>query len=100
MSQRETDATSNTLLSDVIAILRELTSDWDLDFEGTIGPETSLIRDLAFESVDVVHFMVAIQERYGRFDLPFEDLLLKDGRYVSDLRVGQVVDFLRAHVTA
>jgi hypothetical protein len=42
--------------------------------------------------------MVAIQERYGRPDVPFEDLLMVDGRYVTDLRVEQIAAFLAEHI--
>ena len=67
-------------------------------FAGTIGAETRLIADLGFESIDVVHLIVALEERFQRTDLPFENLLMKDGRYVSDLRVGEVAGFLSRHL--
>jgi acyl carrier protein len=86
------------ILDDVVLILSEMTSDWDLDFSGGIGPQTLLIADLAFESIDVVQLVVALEERFGRRDLPFEQLLMSDGRYVDDLSVAQVVDFLVSQV--
>jgi acyl carrier protein len=85
----------DAILSDLIEMLQELTSDWDLVFAGAISGDTRLIGDLAFESVDVVHLMVAIQERYARQDIAFEDLLMANGRYVTDLRVAQIADFLK-----
>jgi len=89
---------SKTLLDDVTRILEDMTSDWDLDFSGGIGPETSLIADLAFESIDVVQLVVAIEERFARRDLPFEKLLMSDGRYVDDVRVSQIVSFLESNL--
>ena len=80
--------------ADMVQILTDMTADWDLGFTGGIGPGTRLIGDLAFESIDVVQLVVAIEEKFGRRDLPFEALLMVDGRYVDDLRVAQVVDFL------
>jgi acyl carrier protein len=90
--------TQDTFVSDLIEMLRDLTSDWDTDFAGELSGTTRLIADLAVESVDVVHLMVAIQERYGRPDVPFEDLLMVDGRYVTDLRVEQIAAFLAEHI--
>lgn len=83
----------------VLQILKELTADWDSDYGGEIGPETLLIRELAFESIDVVELVVSIESRYQRRDLPFEKLLMRDGRYVDDLTVGQVVDFLESELS-
>lgn len=79
-------------------ILRDMTSDWDLDTEAPIGRETQLIADLAFESIDIVQLVVAIEENFGQRSIPFDKLLMVDGRYVDDLSVGQVADFLRAYV--
>ena len=89
---------SKTLLDDVTRILEDMTSDWDLEFSGGIGPETCLIADLAFESIDVVQLVVAIEERFARRDLPFEKLLMADGRYVDDVRVSQIVQFLESNL--
>ena len=84
------------IVRDLIAMLEEITSDWDLAFSGGIGPETRLIADLQFESIDVVQLVVAIEERFQRRDLPFEKLLMTDGHYVEELHVSQVADFLHA----
>ena len=86
------------IVTDLLGLLREMTSDWDTDFAGAITGGTRLIGDLAFESVDVVHQMLAIQEHYGRHDIPFEDLLMRDGRYVTDLDVDQIAAFLAPYV--
>ena len=64
------------VLRDVVSILEDITGDWDLDLSGGIGPETRLIADLGFESIDVVQFVVAIEQRFQRRDLPFEQLLM------------------------
>jgi acyl carrier protein len=82
------------ILGPVREILEDITQDWDLDCSGEISSQTRLIADLAFESIDVVMLIVAIEERFGRKGLPFENLLMVDGRYVDDLSVQQMVDFL------
>ena len=84
----------------VLEILKDLTADWDSDFAGQIGTNTMLIADLDFESIDVVELVVSLEGRLQRKDLPFEKLLMQDGRYVEDMSVGQVVDFLHANLSA
>ena len=90
--------TRETILQNIIQILENMTSDWDIEFTGPIGPDTKLIADLAFESIDVVQFIVAIEERFQRRGLPFEELLMVDGRYVDEIKVGGTVDFLVPHL--
>jgi acyl carrier protein len=88
-----------TILQDIVMILQEMTSDWDTGFIGGIGPETRLVHDLGCESIDVVQFVVAIEERFKRRNLPIEKLLMVDDRYVDDLRVAEVVAFLHRHLS-
>jgi acyl carrier protein len=83
---------------DTIKTLQELTSDWDTGLSGEISPSTSIIHDLGFESLDVVYLVTAIEQRYGRRDLPFEELLMVEGRYVEDLSVNQIAQFLHKHL--
>jgi acyl carrier protein len=82
----------------VVGILKEMTSDWDMDYEGEIQDESRLIGDLGFESVDMVQLIVALEEHYQRRDLPFAELVMQDGHYIEELRVGDVVDFLVKHL--
>lgn len=89
-----------TILQSLIQILKDMTSDWDLEFSGGINADTRLIADLTLESIDMVQFVVAIQEQFHRRDLPFEKLLMADGQYVEDLRVEEVVNFLDENLNA
>lgn len=86
---------------DVIEILKELTADWDdLGGGGALGPDTGIVADLGFESLDVVYMVTAIEERYARRDLPFEQLLMVEGSYVTDLTVRQIAQFLQQSMNA
>ncbi|HEV8440140.1 MAG TPA: phosphopantetheine-binding protein [Methylomirabilota bacterium] len=85
-------------MKDVVNILNDMTTDWEVGFKGKIGPDTSLVADLAFESIDVVQLAVALEEHFGQEGLPFEKMLMTEGRYVDDLRVDQVVSFLADHL--
>jgi|SRR6266849_1487646 len=86
------------LLHGVVEILDEMTSEWDKDFTGEISPDTWLVNDLGCESIDFVMLIVAIEGRFKQQGLPFEKLLMKDGQYIKDLRVAEVVDFLRENL--
>ena len=87
-----------TILADVLKILEEMTAEWETGFAGSMGPETRLVGDLYLESIDVVQLVVSIEEHFQRQDLPFQKLLMSDGRYVDDIRMGELVDFLHAHL--
>jgi acyl carrier protein len=86
------------ILTDLLKILEEVTSDWDVGLAGAIGPETRLVGDLGFESIDAVQLIIAIEEHYQRRDLPFEELFMAEGRYVDEVRVSDAVDFLARHL--
>jgi acyl carrier protein len=84
----------------VIAVLSDMTADWDLEINGGIGPQVRLMRDLSFESIDVVQFVVSIEQNLDRKGIPFEKLFMRDGDYVEDLQVSEIVDFLHAQISA
>ncbi len=78
----------------LITLLEDFTQDWDHDYRGSMGRDTRLFADLAFESIDIIQLVVAIQEEVLRAKAPFEKLLMREGRYVDDLSIGQIADFL------
>jgi len=88
----------DAIFQDMVKILADMTGDWDTEFDGPMGPETRLVADLGFESIDIVQLIVAIEERYKRRGFPFEELLMSDGRYVDEIKLGNVVAFLHQHL--
>ncbi len=86
------------ILKDLILILEDMTSDWDLDYSGGINASTRLIGDLSFESIEVVQLMVAIEQHFNLKNLASEKLLVRNGRYVSELTVSEIADFLSREV--
>lgn len=86
--------TRDELESGVCALLTDMTSDWDLESTEPINGETRLMADLAFNSIDVVQLVVGLESLVQRRHLHFEQLLMVDGRYVMELQVKQIVDFL------
>lgn len=87
---------SQDVSSRLVGILTDMTSDWDIELENPISRDTRLIADLAFESIDIVELVVAIEQAFESRGIPFEQLLMVDGRYVDDLSVAQVSDFVAA----
>ena len=82
----------------VVSVLQEMTADWDLDNENKIGLETSLMENLAFESIDVVQLVVALEKKLDRKGIPFEKLFIQEGDYVEEVSVGELVNFLNENI--
>lgn len=78
----------------VIKVIEDTIHDWDVDLDDAIGADTTLVADLGFSSIDIIHFTVAVEEHFNRPKLGFNELLMVDGKYTDDLQVKQVVDFL------
>lgn len=85
---------SDVYVQKLIALLEDFTQDWDTGLEGAMTRDSRLLADLSFESIDIIQLIVAIQEDILGAKLPFEKLLMKDGRYVDDLSIGQIADFI------
>jgi acyl carrier protein len=81
----------------LIDILGELTADWGLD--ATIGSDTTMVGDIGLASIDFIQLVVAIESAYKR-KLGFQDLLMKDGAYVSDLSVRQIASFVHERLAS
>jgi acyl carrier protein len=75
-----TPRTGDSILQDLVEMLTDLTSDWDRGLGGPIGAKTRLVAALGFDSVDDVQVAIAIEEQFQRRKLPFEKLLMVDGR--------------------
>lgn len=82
----------------LVALLQDFIQDWDAEPESGIERQTRLLADLGFESIDVIQLVVAIEQEFGRGKLQFEKLLMVNGRYVDDLSVGQIADFVASRL--
>jgi acyl carrier protein len=56
------------------------------------------MEDLAFESIDVVQLVVALEKNFERKGLPFEQLFMREGDYVDELEVKEIVEFLHKNL--
>ncbi len=84
------------VMADVLNLLNEVSDDWE--YSGTITPQTGLLSDLGFESLELVILGVSIQEHYKQ-TIPFPEFLADIGeRDVPDIYVGDLVEFVHQHV--
>ena len=82
----------------IIAVLKGMTQDWDLEF-GEMGPHTRLSADLCFTSVDMLNLMATLDVQFRR-RLPYEQLIMREGRYRDELTVAELAEFVVAHPVA
>jgi len=90
--------TKTDILNKLTSILEDMTSDWELDYSGGINPDTKLIGDLSFESIEIVQLMVAIEQQFEIKNLTSEKLLMRDGKYVPELTVSEIANFLNEEI--
>jgi acyl carrier protein len=93
-------STRDAVSRQVLQILADMTSDWEIEFNGPIRESTSLIYDLTCESMDIVVLIMRLEHLFGRKGLPYEDLVMVDGRYVEDLTAADVISFLHRHLNS
>jgi acyl carrier protein len=82
----------------VIAVATDTVADWGLDLSSPITAGMKLMEDLNFGSIDIVQFAVGIERAFDRKGLPFEKLFVKNGAYVDDISISQLIDFLCAEL--
>ena len=92
--------TYERVMTDLLKLLTQLSEDWE--YSGTITPETGMLSELGLESLELVVLGVAIQEHYKAIapsSIPFPEFLTDLGeRNVSDVYVGEVVEFIYRHL--
>ncbi|MHC0053391.1 acyl carrier protein [Actibacterium sp. D379-3] len=76
--------------------LAEFVEDWGVSV--AITPDTTLVEDLEFDSIDVIQFVVAVESAFGTRNMGFQELLMQDGRYVDDLKVSEITAFLESRL--
>ena len=84
--------------ADILLIIEDMVQDWDTQVEGGLGRSTRLVDDLGFSSVDIISLIVSIEEHFRTRNLGFADLLMRDGRYVDDLGVGELASFVASRL--
>lgn len=90
---------SDRFVPRLVSLLEDFTQDWDRDDETLMTRDTKLLADLGFESIDIIQLLVAIEEDITHKKVPFDQLLMSNGRYVDDLTIGRIADFLAQHLS-
>lgn len=84
--------TTQTVEQVIMGLMQEFAEDWGLDIELT---KTSKLKgDIGFDSSDTMQLFAAIQESYKSVPFKFQDLVMKDEKFVDDLTIGQVTAFV------
>ena len=84
--------TAQEIESSVMEIVKEMTEDWDLEMDD-LEPDAGLVEELCFSSVDFLHLLAAVEMKIGR-KLSYEELLVQDGSYRTELTVRQLAQFV------
>lgn len=99
MTAETASATAPSAVTDkLIEIVDDFLEDFDEEIDEAVTRESWLLGDLGFESIDIIQLVVAIEEAFGKRNMGFEELLMEDGRYVDDLSVGQIADFVATRI--
>lgn len=83
----------------VTEILEEFAEDWGLD-DVELTPDTLLNADLGFQSSDTMQLFTAIQEAYPAFKFTFQDLVVRDEKFVEDLKIQDLISFVQNQLQA
>lgn len=84
--------------STIVAVLTDLLEEQGSE-PGTVTPQTMLNADLGLASVDAIHLMIMLEDRFET-PLNFEALAVRDGEYVQDLALGELFEFVATSVGA
>lgn len=85
------------ILDDIREIVRDMIEDFGIDPPEKIDENTHFVKDLDFESTDIIELFVAIRKRYRCESIPFQNLVIKNNRFV-DFSVGELVEFLYPYI--
>jgi hypothetical protein len=92
-SQSPIPITSDAILACVMDAAADLTEGWDRDFADPIAPESLLVSDLGCQSLDIVVLLGQLSSCLNLTDLPFEELLMPEGKRVADFSLATLADF-------
>ena len=87
------------LVSEVVSVVKDVIKDWDIELDDEINGDTGLIEELEFESIDIVRFVVALEQHFECRGVPFEKLFMNSGGYISELKIFEVAQFLSTQTT-
>ncbi|MDA7422045.1 acyl carrier protein [Tritonibacter multivorans] len=81
----------------VYEILTEFAEEWGLDDLELTG-STTLKCDMGFESTDIMQLFLGLQEAFPSVKIPFQNLIMTDGKFVEDVTVQEVIAFVNREI--
>lgn len=81
------------VLRTVLEIIKDMIEDFGIDSPEKLDEETRVVKDLDFESTDIIELFVAIRKHYHCDSIPFQNLVIRNNRFV-DFSIGELVEFL------
>ena len=60
----------DALVNEVINVVKDVVKDWDIELEEEINGDTGLIEEIEFESIDIVRFVVALEQHFECRGIP------------------------------
>ncbi len=91
--------TAPEIESKVIDIVRQMVEELDVvEGDRPITVESKLIEDLSFASIDFVQLFVLIEEALQK-KLGFHNLIMRDGVYVDDLSIAELLAYVEQTTT-
>ncbi|MES9990543.1 MAG: sulfotransferase [Candidatus Thiodiazotropha sp.] len=85
--------TESEIQTTIFQVLTDIIEEWGDELDEPLNPDTKLVDDIGFSSIDFVQFAVAVESRF-QTKLGFQALLMKNGGYVDDLSAQQVSNFV------
>ena len=79
--------------SRIMQVLDVMLEEWDDELDEPVEPESKLVEDVGFASIDFVQLAVAIEAEF-KMKMGFQTLLMQDGAYVEDLSIAEVSAFV------
>lgn len=84
---------SNEEIQTIITeVLNEMILMYELP-ETKITSDLLLIQTLGFSSIDIMHMLASVDMRFNKH-LPYDKMLMKNGQYVTDLSIQDIVEFI------
>lgn len=80
----------------VVQILTDMTREWDVSPDD-FRPDTQLIADLMFSSVDIIHLLGTVEMKYQK-KFPYDRLVVDENGKYRDLTIGDVTRFVEDHI--
>ena len=91
---------ADKLEKEVINVVKDVIKDWDLGMDDQLNGDTGLIGELEFESIDIVRFVVALEQHFECRGIAFEKLFMQGSGYISELKIKEVAEFLSKNYEA